>query len=95
MPGATAESQLISARLWLGDRTDGLTKLTDTNPLTAVERYALTQVHDRTTQCRQIVAGDKCYAAWGTPPWREYFQGATPFTTSCLAARSQWVRPTS
>jgi hypothetical protein len=31
-------------------------------------------VHDRTVQCRQIVAGDKRYAAWDTPPWREYFQ---------------------
>lgn len=71
---ATAESQLISARLWLGDGTDGVSKLTDAKPFSAVERDALTQVHDRTAQCRQIVSGDKRYAAWDTPPWKEYFQ---------------------
>ncbi len=71
---ATAESQLISARLWLGDGTDSVNKLTDAKPFVAIERDALTQVHDRTLQCRQIVAGDKRYAAWDTPPWREYFQ---------------------
>jgi len=71
---ATAESQLISARLWLGDGTDSVNKLTDAKPFVAIERDALTQVHDRTLQCRQIVAGDKRYAAWNTPPWREYFQ---------------------
>ena len=48
--------------------------MTDAKPFVAVERDALTQVHDRTVQCRQIVAGDKRYAAWDTPPWREYFQ---------------------
>jgi hypothetical protein len=71
---STAESQLISARLWLGDGTDGVNKLTDAKPFVTVERDALTQVHDRTAQCRQIVAGDKRYAAWETPPWQEYFQ---------------------
>jgi hypothetical protein len=71
---ATAESQLIAARLWLGDGTDSVNKLTDAKPFAAIERDALTQVHDRTAQCRQLVAGDKRYAAWETPPWREYFQ---------------------
>ena len=70
----TAESQLISARLWLGDGTDGVAKLTDAKPFTSIERDALTQVHDKTAQCRQIVSGDKRYAAWGTPPWQQYFQ---------------------
>jgi ABC-type Co2+ transport system permease subunit len=44
---ATAESQLISARLWLGDGTDGVSKLTDAKPFSPVERDALTQVHGR------------------------------------------------
>jgi hypothetical protein len=71
---ASAESQLISARLWLGDGTDGVSKLTDAKPFSPIERDALTQVHDRTAQCRQIVAGDKRSAAWQTPPWQESFQ---------------------
>jgi hypothetical protein len=61
---ATPESQLVSARLWLGDGTDGVAKLSDAKPLTPPEREALAQVHDRSAQCRQIVSQDKRYAAW-------------------------------
>lgn len=71
---ATPESQLVSARLWIGDGTDGLAKLSDAKPLTPPEREALAQVHDRSAQCRQIVSQDKRYAAWQSVPWQEYFQ---------------------
>ena len=71
---ATPESQLVSARLWIGDGTDGVAKLNDAKPLTPPEREALAQVHDRSAQCRQIVSQDKRYAAWQSPPWQEYFQ---------------------
>ena len=71
---ATPESQLVSARLWIGDGTDGVTKLNDAKPLSPPEREALVQVHDRSAQCRQIVSQDKRYAAWQSPPWQEYFQ---------------------
>jgi hypothetical protein len=71
---ATPESQLVSARLWIGDGTDGVTKLNDAKPLSPPEREALAQVHERSAQCRQIVSQDKRYAAWQSPPWQEYFQ---------------------
>jgi hypothetical protein len=71
---ATPESQVVSARLWVGDGSDGPTKLSDAKPLSPPEREALTQVHDRSLQCRQIVAHDQRYAAWESPPWKEYFQ---------------------
>jgi hypothetical protein len=71
---ATPESQLVSARLWIGDGADGVAKLSDAKPLTPPEREALAQVHDRSAQCRQIVSQDKRYAAWQSPPWREYLQ---------------------
>jgi hypothetical protein len=70
---ATPESQLASARLWIGDGTDGVAKL-NAKPLSPPEREALAQVHDRSAQCRQIVSQDKRYAAWQSPPWQEYFQ---------------------
>jgi hypothetical protein len=71
---ATPESQLVSARLWVGDGTDWVAKLSDAKPLSPPEREALVQVHDRSAQCRQIVSQDKRYAAWQSPPWQEYFQ---------------------
>jgi len=91
---ATAESQLISARLWLGDGTDSVNKLTDAKPFVAIERDALTQVHDRTLQCRQIVAGDKRYAAWNTPPWREYFQRGDAIYSKLAGVKLQPGWPT-
>ena len=41
---AAAESQLISARLWLGDGTDTASKLTDAKPFTPIARDAMTLV---------------------------------------------------
>jgi hypothetical protein len=51
---ATPESHIIAARLWMGDGTDTIVKLTDQRPLTPAERTALTQVHTKAAQCRQI-----------------------------------------
>jgi len=71
---ATPESQVVSARLWVGDGSDSPAKLSDAKPFSPPEREALSQVHDRSAQCRQIVAHDQRYAAWESPPWQEYFQ---------------------
>lgn len=72
---ATPESQLIAARLWMGDGSDTAAKLIDPNPLTPAERTALVQQHDRALQCRQIItAHDNKYAPWRVAAFEDYFQ---------------------
>lgn len=51
---ATPESHAVAARLWMGDGSDTIVKLTDQKPLTPAERTALAQVHAKAAQCRQI-----------------------------------------
>jgi hypothetical protein len=65
---ATPEGQSIFKRIWRGDGTDTVDKLSDPNPLTPAERNALVQVHNRAAQCRQFLeAYDSQYAVWATP----------------------------
>jgi hypothetical protein len=72
---ATRESQMLSARLWIGDGTDTVAKLLDPNPLTPLERDALVQVHNRAMQCRQIIiAHADQNAAWKSPFFQDYMQ---------------------
>ena len=92
---ATPESQLVSARLGIGDGTDGVTKLNDAKPLSPPEREALAQVHERSAQCRQIVSQDKRYAAWQSPPWQEYFQRGDAIFYKLSTGEIPVGRPTS
>ena len=62
---ATAEGQLLSARIWLGNETDTASKLSDPNPLTKKEQDALVVVHNRIQPCQQIIlTHDNKFAAW-------------------------------
>jgi hypothetical protein len=66
---------MVYARLWAFDDSDTAVKLSDPAPLTAGERDALVQVHNRRVQCRQIIiTHDNRFAAWETPYWEETYQ---------------------
>jgi hypothetical protein len=72
---ATAEGQLLSARIWLDNEMDTASKLSDPNPLTKEEQDALVVVHNRLQPCKQIIlTHDNKFAAWETPYWQQYFQ---------------------
>lgn len=72
---ATAEGQLLSARIWLGNEMDTASKLSDPNPLTKKEQDALVVVHNRLQPCKQIIlTHDNKFAAWETPYWQQFFQ---------------------
>jgi hypothetical protein len=69
------EGQMLHTRLWAFDDSDTAAKLSDPATLTAEQRNALVQVHNRVVQCRQIIiTHDNRFAAWETPYWEEYFQ---------------------
>ena len=66
---------MLYTRVWAFDDSDTAAKLSDPATLTAEQRNALVQVHNRQVQCRQIIiTHDNRFAAWETPYWEEYFQ---------------------
>jgi hypothetical protein len=65
----------VYKRLWLGDGNDTPEKLRDQAPLTPEERSALTQLHAKMLQCRQIVpSGGSASDARETQYRDEFFQ---------------------
>jgi hypothetical protein len=74
---ASPEGQIVTSRMWMGDGTDTVEKLTDRRPLTKNEKDAFLRYHSKVLPCRQIIiAHDNQYAAWETPYWEELFQRA-------------------
>jgi hypothetical protein len=66
--------ELVSRRLWRGDSTDTIAKLTDPKPLTPQEREALLRFHNTLLPCRQMILDhDNRFTAWETPYWQEFF----------------------
>jgi hypothetical protein len=74
---ASPEGRVLLSRMWIGDGTDTVEKLTDRKPLTKDEKNAFIRYQNKVLPCRQIViAHDSRYAAWETPYWQEFFQRA-------------------
>jgi hypothetical protein len=71
----SADGKVLYARLWRGNDTDTVDKLTDRKPLTKEERDTLLRFKNKSLNCRQIViAHDTQYAAWELPYWQELWQ---------------------
>jgi hypothetical protein len=74
----SSEAVKVYKRLWLGDGNDTPDKLRDPAPLTPEEKNALTQLHGKMLQCRQIPASSSSPPDARETAYRdEYFQRST------------------